>query len=399
MWERKYEHGRWNGHKLNILSTAIDGGKRLHISEIPYSNLPNIKSMGSKAKSINLEVVFVGSASLTDANAFIDSLDKEPSGELEHPWLGELKLTFETYSQSISTKRGLVSLSLTFFRTGVSPTITISTIVSAKEQSAIVENVSVKSFTKEVKELEVEDVSKVHETQSYFTNALNTVVDIVNRLEMADDLIKEINHSINEAHSAISSLANEPQRFANMFINVVDAVANALKYLSDSPSEAVDNSRNAQNLMLNQIDSKSPTSHFNVQMVTAAVKMSKDLHDIEKTEKFDVTKNTKQSDIIISDISRLIDNVDKRIADATKVSTLESMELYDELTVLKGSLQIQRDKVISGSAPHRMIHAPRFRPALALAHDEYTKESLITAINALQHPLFMKGDIAVRDEE
>ncbi|MBY7827646.1 DNA circularization N-terminal domain-containing protein [Vibrio fluvialis] len=32
MWERQYEHGRWNGHQLNILATAIDGGQRLHVS-------------------------------------------------------------------------------------------------------------------------------------------------------------------------------------------------------------------------------------------------------------------------------------------------------------------------------------------------------------------------------
>ncbi|MDE5175847.1 hypothetical protein [Vibrio fluvialis] len=40
MWERLYEHGRWNGHQLNILATAIYGGQRLHVSETPTPSSP-----------------------------------------------------------------------------------------------------------------------------------------------------------------------------------------------------------------------------------------------------------------------------------------------------------------------------------------------------------------------
>ncbi|EPA8364730.1 DNA circularization N-terminal domain-containing protein [Vibrio fluvialis] len=67
MWERQYERGRWNGHQLNILATAIDGDQRLHVSEIPYAELPNIRVMGSKSRTIKLDVVFVGADSLADA--------------------------------------------------------------------------------------------------------------------------------------------------------------------------------------------------------------------------------------------------------------------------------------------------------------------------------------------
>ncbi len=116
MWERKYEQGRWNGLTLNILSTSIDGGKRLHISELPYVDLPSIKVMGSAASKLNLEVVLVGRNSLVDANNLLANLNKTPKGELEHPWLGELSLVFESHSQKIDTKLGLVTLSLSFVR-------------------------------------------------------------------------------------------------------------------------------------------------------------------------------------------------------------------------------------------------------------------------------------------
>ena len=287
MWERQYEHGRWNGHKLNILSTAIDGGKRLHVSEIPYAELPHIKVMGSKARNINLDVVFVGAGSLADANAFINNLEGSPKGELEHPWLGELPLVFETFSQSISTKRGLVTLSLTFVRSGVSPTITAPAIVRSKEQASIVESISGKSFSQEVEGM---NVSEVNRTQGDFTGALNVLVDITNRLHLGDEMLQDINHSVNEAYAGLSSLANAPEEFANRFSSAVDMVANGVQAEPVSASEAVDNSRNAQALMLAQVKADAPSTHYNVQMVTGAVKMNRGLTMLEKAKAFDITE-------------------------------------------------------------------------------------------------------------
>ncbi|WED23497.1 DNA circularization N-terminal domain-containing protein [Vibrio sp. JC009] len=394
MWERQYEHGRWNGHRLNILSTSIDGGKRLHVSEIPYGELPHIRVMGSKARNINLEVIFVGPASLADANAFISDLEETPEGELEHPWLGELPLTFESFSQSISTKRGVVTLSLTFVRSGVSPTITAPTIVRSKQQARVVENVSAKSFSKDVESM---SVAEVNQTQKDYKESLNVLVDITNRLNLADDELNDINHSINEASSAISSLSNQPDEFADLFGTAVDSVADGVQAEPDSPSEAVDNSRNAQALMLNQMKEGAPSDHYNVQMVTGAVKMSKDLTKLEQSDSFDITTATKQPTIMESDLSALMDGLDTCISETTLVSTMESMELFDSLTDLKGNLQSQHDKLITGCMPQRSVELPKFRPALVIAHDEYTKENVLTALNSLQHPLFMRGDIDVRD--
>lgn len=394
MWERQYEHGRWNGHKLNILSTAIDGGKRLHVSEIPYADLPHIKVMGSKARSISVDLVFVGPTSLVDANAFIDNLEETPEGELEHPWLGELKLVFETFGQNINTKRGLVTFSVTFVRSGTSPSITTTAAVRTKEQASIVDGISADSFAAD---LEAMSVSEINLTQSLFTKVLNVLVDIVNRLSLADDVLQSINHAIHEAFSAISSISNQPKEFSSLFSSAVDAVAEGVRSEPESKSEAVDNSRNAQRLLLEQVKETPTTHHYNVLIVTGALKMSKDIAELEKEDHFDVTKPKKQPDIIQNDIETLIESIDDRIDEATQVSTVESMALFDALVNLKDNVQLQRDKVVEGRAPHRLVPSPKFQPALVLAHDEYTKENVLTAINALQHPLFMRGDIAVRD--
>ena len=88
MWERQYKHARWNGLKLNILSIAFDGGKRLQVSEIPYAELPHIKVMGTKARTYTIEAVFVGSTYLVDVNALINNFDVEPKPDREFTILG-----------------------------------------------------------------------------------------------------------------------------------------------------------------------------------------------------------------------------------------------------------------------------------------------------------------------
>ncbi|WP_417869241.1 DNA circularization N-terminal domain-containing protein [Vibrio furnissii] len=396
MWERQYERGRWNGHQLNILATAIDGGQRLHVSEIPYAELPNIRVMGSKSRTIKLDVVFVGADSLADANAFITNLESSPAGELEHPWLGELTLVFDTFSQSISTKRGVVTLSLSFVRAGTQPTINTSATVRVKQQASAVESVSAQSFARDVKSLSVADINQ---TQNDFTQSLNVLVDITHRLNLADDKLQSINSAINEAFGAISSISSAPDKFATLLSTAVDRVAEGVQSEPDSDSEAVDNARTAQQLMLGQVKEDAVTPHHNIQMVTGAVKVSKDVTRLEKQDQFDITAVNKQPAIIQSDLAALIDGIDERVAETTSISTVESLDIFNALEALKGGIQTQHDKVIKGTAAHRVIEQPRSKPALTIAHEQYTAEPIVTAMNALQHPLFLRGDIAVRNPQ
>jgi hypothetical protein len=279
-------------------------------------------------------------------------------------------------------------------RSGTSPSITTTTTVRTKAQADIVESLSKKSFIEEVKGL---DVSQINEAQNNATIALNVLVDITNRLNLADDSLQDINLAINEAFSAVSGLSTNPAEFADLFSSAVDTVSEGVQSESASESEAIDNSRSAQALMLGEVKTDSPTKHHNVQMVTGAVKMSKDVTDLEANDSFEITLAQKQPEIIQSDLSTLIVNVDDRIKETTQVSTQESIELYDALTSLKSNVQTQHDKVAEGTKAHRTVQSPHFKSALTIAHDEYTNENVITKMNALQHPLFIRGDIAVRD--
>ncbi|EPA8364731.1 hypothetical protein ACQ676_000206 [Vibrio fluvialis] len=290
----------------------------------------------------------------------------------------------------------MVTLSLSFVRAGTQPTINTSATVRVKQQASAVESVSAQSFARDVKSLSVADINQ---TQNDFTQSLNVLVDITHRLNLADDKLQSINSAINEAFGAISSISSAPDKFATLLSTAVDRVAEGVQSEPDSDSEAVDNARTAQQLMLSQVKEDAVTPHHNIQMVTGAVKVSKDVTRLEKQDHFYITAVKKQPAIIQSDLTALLEGIDARVAEITSVSTVESLDIFDALVALKGGIQTQNDKVIKGTAAHRVIEQPRSKPALTIAHDQYTAEPIVTAMNALQHPLFLRGDIAVRNPQ
>jgi prophage DNA circulation protein len=407
MWERKYEQGRWNGLVLNILSTTIDGGKRLHISEIPYADLPTIKVMGSAASSFALEVVMVGAHSLVDANALLANLDKTPKGELEHPWLGELPLVFETYSQKIDTKLGLVTLSLSFVRGGELPAlssiITSGAVFDASMQSDEVIAVSSATFAADVDAASVSDMETL---RARFTDLVTSLQGVASRLSIPSQTLSQLNQELNSALVAISSIANAPMQFAEQLSKTVKSVAKAVRSenkvasvsissSSQLASEAVDNSRMAQVAMLELIVLDVPSAHFNVQLVVAAVLMSKDIAELTQRDGFDVVQSSTQPLFILNDLRRITSEMEARIGDATRVSTLESLELFNALVVLKDGIGAQIGKVTKGSIPTRHKTLPRPVPALALSYQYHSNAELVVALNPTQHPLFLRDVVAI----
>lgn len=407
MWERKYEQGRWNGLMLNILTTAIDGGKRLHVSEIPYADLPIIKVMGSAASNLSIDVVLVGRNSLVDANALLANLDKTPKGELEHPWLGELPLVFETYSQKIDTKLGLVTLSLSFVRDGKLPALSSiiapGAVFDVAVQSDEVIAVSSVSF---VADVDAASISDMQTLRARFTGLVTNLQGVASRLSMPSQMLSQLNQELNSALVSISSIANAPGQFAEQLSKTVKSVAKAVRSegkvasvlaSSSSPlaSEAVDNSRIAQISMLELIDLSTPSAHLNVQIVVAAVLMSKDIAELTQRDSFDVVQSSTQPLFILNDLKRITTEMEVRIEDATRVSTLESLELFNALVALKDGINTQIGKVTKGSVPTRHKTLPRPVPALALSYQHRSNAELVVALNPTQHPLFLRDVVAI----
>ena len=415
MWERIYEQGRWNGLALNILSTTLDGGQRLHISEIPYADLPLIKVMGSAASNVSLEVVMVGANSLVDANALLASLATTPKGELEHPWLGELPLVFKTHSLTIDTKRGVVTLSLAFVVDGKAPTLSpvvAGQVVHVEAQAAAVIEVSTASF---IEEIYAASVAQINEVQAEFTSLVTQLQRVSNMLAIPSQILSELSTELNGALVAISSIANAPAQFAGQLSHTIKRVAKVVRsegsYASTMlagrvgvsggvanmslVSSAIDNARIAQAAMLNLVNPDSPSHHFNVQLVVAAALMNKDIAALEQRDNYSVVASGVQPVVVFNDLQRLAVQIDARIVEATEVSTVESLALFNALVVLRDGVGAQVDKVKLGSTPVKYDTLMRGVPALALAHNHHASDALVVALNPSLHPLFLCGDVAI----
>ena len=392
MWNKKYEKAIWNGCTLNILSTSINGGQRLHISEIPYSDLTYIKNMGASVVTVEIEVILVGASSLIDANTLIDRLNQTPRGELEHPWLGELKLCFQTYSQTITTKRGVVMLALKFVREGITAQLESTTLRSSNEQALMVEGISSMSFQDDVQDMTLDEIRK---TMNDISSILYILQGVSNRLSISSNELLNINLAINHTFSAISGISHEPLYVAESLSKAIASLSNAMKIAPDHQIDAINNARNAQASLLHAIK-KNVTQHLKVQLVIGALKMNKDMAYLESSSEFDITASRSSQSLILRDLNALLVAIDARIDEVTTYSTVDSFALYDALASLRNSVSAQYNKVQAGILPDQYKNIHRYHPSLILAHDARSKDEVLRALNTTHHPLFFRGKIALK---
>ncbi|MBE8578670.1 DNA circularization N-terminal domain-containing protein [Vibrio sp. OPT18] len=406
MWQKKYEKGRWNGVELNILSTVIEGGKRLHVSEIAFEDLPVIKNMGSKAKRFSLEVVFVGSLSLDQANLLQALLDKEPSGVLEHPWLGELPLIFDTSSMRIDTRRGLVLLSLSFVRrptTSVSYSIT-DTSVRTRTKSVLAQ--SSPFFEPEVVQMTPSQLKHFKERVTALVDCLS---GIITTLSLPEPSLMDAAIQVRRLQTMIPGLSNEPLSFASQMQIAIDGVSYAVQsepmtYQGSSSTqartfyEAIDNARFAQSALLSLVETGSADVHTNIALVMGAINMNRNIELLEKSQSFDVlSANARaRASVIRRDLNVLSTAVDGCINDVTMYSTAEHLALYEALASTQSGIDQQVEKVNRGSTPSEFVQCLKPMSALVIAHEANANEALLRELSTELHPLFFTGRVPVK---
>ena len=396
MWQKEFEVARFNGHVMNIISTTIDGGQRLQVSELPYSDLPHIVAMGASAKTITLEVVFVGASSLIDSNALLDAFNESNTGQLEHTWLGELEVCFKTYSQKISTNRGLVNLTLSFIRMNSEQIklskqlLSNSKNTSTSEAIKQVESISSAQFIDDVPLMNLDEIKNA---QVLFKAALDELVSITSRLNVPFEMLNIVNSAINNAFNSVSVLLTEPFTLANNTSCAFRLVSHSIQS-EQMQNDIVDTSRAAQKALLNAINTTAP-QHLNVQLIVGAVEMNKDLIKLEQVETFDLAATNKSAALIISDLDNLIAALSDLIDAVTSESTVESLEMYESLVGLLDIIQTQKRKALLASTPTSIKTIYRYSPALSIAYDSKTDAEMLQKLNPLTHPLFLAGAVAL----
>jgi len=404
MWERKTQEGKWNGNVLNILSTTLDGGKRLHVSELPYADLPHIKVMGAKARTISIEVVFVGANSLVESNATILELETNPEGTLEHPYLGEVNVVYETYSQSFNTTKGLVTLSLKFYKQGESVELisldqsTPSQLIDAvmEESNAVFIDAVSKASTDELDSMKLD-----------FISVLSSLRNVANRLSQSSVDLGLLHRQIEDGFTAIESIKNSPGALSDHFKAIVKSLKNTIlgKDESSRSQSSFTPSGNIQSAATIATQSLSSTininaefSHCNLQVTTAVILLNVEMGVLSVIEEVDVSTIAEQSlTEMIENITIIQNQLNDRINEVTKAATFESLALVEAVESLRTDVSAQAAKLIQFQQSLSETQIPKSMPLLCIAQSLETDITVLNSLNTIKHPLFVSGLLRVKN--
>lgn len=392
MWERLTQEGKWNGNVLNILSTTLDGGKRLHVSELPYADLPHIKVMGAKARTISIEVVFVGANSLVESNATILELETNPEGTLEHPYLGEVNVVYETYSQSFNTTKGLVTLSLKFYKQGESvelisldqntPTQLIDAVM--EESNAVFIDAVSKASTDELDSMKLD-----------FGSVLSTLRNVANRLSQSSVDLGLLHRQIEDGFTAIESIKNSPGALSDHFNAIAKSLKNTISgkettSISQKPTAI------ATQALSGTINPDATFSHCNLQVTTALILFNVEMDSLSIVDEVNTSVIGDQSlTEMVENISFIQGQLDDRVNEVTKAATFESLALVDAVEALRTNVNQQAAKLIEYKESLYQYDVPQSMPLLCLAQSLETSATALNSVNKIKHPLFVSGELQV----
>lgn len=407
MWERKADKAKWNGNVLNIQSTTLDGGKRLHVVELPYLDLPHIKVMGGKAKTISIEVVFVGPSSLDDANNTVLELESNPEGTLDHPWLGELDLVFETFTQSFSTKKGLVTLSLKFYRQG---SLSNTTSVNTKTINTLVSDVNIRSKPLFINEINTATPNKISDMQSQFNNAFNSLRNIVNRSTKSTERLDLLHRQIDAGFSSTENIVSDPAAVPDSYFVIINSLndviteeenaANNNDVLSEKSTTTANELLPVRYLATQSINetinNDAESFHYKLHATSAVVLLSKDLKELNNIDEVSIeTINGKSLDKMVKNIVVINAQLDDRVDDVSKEASFDSLALVDAVESLRENVREQDAKIIKFK--HSLVEhdVPISRPIFCISQSLEADITQLNSLNIIKHPLFVRGKVQV----
>lgn len=400
MWDRQFDQATWNGTPFNILKTDDEQGKRVDAKELPRSDHHYHEVLGDKIPSYTVEAVFVGADSLSQANAFRSELRKNPEGTLEHPYLGELELVYQTSSQSITTRKGLVKLVIKFIAQGEPVELPKSFSKSLSNYTAPVVDQGNIQFEKQVKAASVDETATI---QSEFDGFLDDLAYIANQLKLQDSGV-DLQKKIHSAKRSISTITNNPGAFSQQVSGVMSTlVIGAQPSLSRTEtSGAPSNVSSIEKVIekrLSDNENQRSTPIIKLHSTTARLNLNRELAAVsDSTDTDDLTQKLGGAnlDYAYQSITNVKLAIEDRYRESTASADYDSLPLVDAIQALKNQVQSQLIKLDEYQQSLKTISVYSKTPSLCLAFSNDCALTEFEGLNAITHPLFMHGDIKVK---
>jgi len=391
MWDKQFDKASWNGLAFHLLKTNEEHGKRLYVPELPYKDDPHIWVMGGKAVGYQFSAVFVGANYIADAQAFRKKLDDEPAGTLEHPYLGELQLVYESSSiEHVSTKKGLVSVSLKFIKQGDLTVVPERTTHNISSLTAPVVTASTDKF---ITKVEKASPSQIDSLKQEITGVINKIKMISSQMNKPGNDVTGLIKEISATESALSSLANSPSSVAGQLNNTMISLTSTVNSSDQSSSYINLNSAHFANEQLEKSEQESTNEHLKLITTIASIDTSSVIQELSNQASIPANLNYSEQEL-----NNLVTRLNDRKKEATAEATHESYELVFSVDDLLAALSRYQAQI--NSIKQNLIEVEIFSPApdLYIAHQNECSTEELTSLNSYAHPLFVSGKVKVLND-
>lgn len=387
-WRKQQGQGRFRNVPFYTETGERSGGRQVTAHSFPFSEAPPFaEDLGLKPRKFTIDAYVLGTEYTTARDALLTELEKPGPGELVHPYYGTRRVAVESFRVRETRDRGgMAQITIEFIETVAKPA-NPSTVVDAKASvtasAETLQSAAVTQFEAAYSAFSTLRSSAVRAIRGV-TNGLNAVVE---RVALEAQALADLTRQITELSNTASGLANAPEDLAAGFVNVFEALGDALVVAAD-PSGIL--------LSLFNLDLgiRPPESTPNREQERANYDAIKHLVQrlvLVRSAAAVITQTFTSYDEAVSARGSICDALDTHVEEV-------SDDTYAALTQLRADL-VRAVPGDDGDLPRLQSHTPFASvPSLVLAHRLYgnlDREEDLVLRNGVKNPGFIPGGVAL----
>jgi prophage DNA circulation protein len=211
-WREDLIAASFRGAAFKVRSHSGSVGRRVQVHEFPLRNKPYTEDLGRKTREFKIEAYVLGENYMGDRDALLRAVEVPGPGQLQHPYLGEMRATCTQCEVREETQDGGVArFTLEFVEagdlafTGVAASTGAAVVAAADVASNAAQSSFVRRHSVAGKPAFVAQAS-----QSVFSQAVSGMQGAVGRVRAAAERVAELNRDVEAQRRDLVTLIYTP---------------------------------------------------------------------------------------------------------------------------------------------------------------------------------------------
>ncbi len=211
-WRDDLIAASFRGAPFKVRSHSGNVGRRVQVHEFPLRNKPYTEDLGRKKRDFKIEAYVLGTDYMGQRDALLRAAELPGPGQLQHPYLGEMRATcIGCEVREDTAEGGMARFTLDFIEagdlafTGVAASTGAAVVAAADVASSAAQS----SFTAAHK-VAGKPAFVAQGSQSIFSRALRNMQGVVGRVRAAADRVAELNRDIEAQRRDLVALIYTP---------------------------------------------------------------------------------------------------------------------------------------------------------------------------------------------